>query len=176
MSDQQALFDWATDGDMSYLGARACWIEGLMNPAHQLAHAAIERYLKGILQFHNSAAFNPRSYKREYLHDLPKLFSQASKEHVELDRLGLQDALKLLDVEVRGVRYLIDADRPLLTSESHSAELLKFERQGQMDLTVCAVREQATSLLDEGLEGRLPLTEWRRAGRSIVSRYNAALP
>lgn len=173
------FLDWVRDGDSMYLGARACLLRGLENPAHVLTHAALERYFKGLLRFEHPVRFSVAELKsHKFGHDLVALLNELRDRHPALHDDRLQEDCKILTNESQRGRYLVTADRGLLTAETHVQALMAFMRSGRLDWAVCTVRNEILEKIPARLRSSLLLAQVEkgdtfRSGH-LVAEHNPA--
>lgn len=140
------VLKWVNDGDSAYLGARVCGLHGLAGPFHTLAHSALERYLKGVLQG-ETPTVSADALRSQFGHDLMKLLDEAVKATSRLDLKRLRDQCKILDDEFREGRYLVGARIDVLTASDHVKGLVELGDAGAVDSLICAVRNETVLYL-----------------------------
>ena len=178
MSD--SVLRWATDGDASYLGARACQLNGLTGPFHTLAHAAIERYLKGILQGADPARFSIDALRKEFRHNLSKLLDAAKGFHPMLQDPKIRERCEALRQEFDAARYFVTADVEAIIGGHHLECLGALDEPGAFDDLICVIRNELVIHLGVGERQQTLLSTARRGRRQrwreLLEKDNRALP
>lgn len=162
-----------------YLGARACLLRGLDNSAYVLAHAALERYLKGLLRLHDPVSFSIAELRStRFGHDLVALLGAVRVFHPFLDTDRLRKDCEILTKESQKGRYLVTADVAVLKSDAYVDELLNFIRAGRVDWAISEVRNEALESVPAPNRSALLLAEVAQDDlfhwRDLIAKDNPA--